>query len=63
MVVSMPLGSRCSNFGLWDVLWMLSCAIRSGKDGQEVQFAVHVPDKGQLAACAVMDGTSNCPLA
>jgi hypothetical protein len=27
---------------LWDVLWMLLCAIRQGQAGGEVRFAVHV---------------------
>lgn len=27
---------------LWDVLWMLACAIRRGGSGPEVRFAVHV---------------------
>jgi hypothetical protein len=27
---------------LWDVLWLLACAIRGGNAGPEVRFAVHV---------------------
>jgi len=27
---------------LWDVLWMLRCAIRISADGPEVQFVLHV---------------------
>jgi len=27
---------------LWDVLWLLACAIKGGADGPEVRFAVHV---------------------
>ena len=27
---------------LWDVLWLLACAIRRGNDGREVRFGVHV---------------------
>ena len=27
---------------LWDVLWLLACAIRTAADGPEVQFALHV---------------------
>jgi hypothetical protein len=27
---------------LWDVLWLLACAVRGGAGGAEVGFAVHV---------------------
>jgi hypothetical protein len=27
---------------LWDLLWMLACAVRRGDGGPEVRFGVHV---------------------
>jgi hypothetical protein len=29
---------------LWDVLWLLACAVRGGAGGREVCFGVHVRD-------------------
>jgi hypothetical protein len=29
---------------LWDVLWLLACAVRGGAGGSEVRFGVHVRD-------------------
>jgi hypothetical protein len=43
--VTVPPGVICQDEAgrLWDVLWMLRCAIRGSKDGgSEVRFALHV---------------------
>ncbi len=42
--VSVPPGVACQDEAgrLWDVLWVLRCAIRGGDGGPEVRFAVHV---------------------
>ena len=42
--VAVPPGVECQDEAgrLWDVLWLLACAIRGGNAGPEVRFAVHV---------------------
>jgi hypothetical protein len=43
--VAVPPGVACQDASgrLWDVLWMLRCAIRGSSDGaREVRFGVHV---------------------
>jgi hypothetical protein len=42
--VSVPPGVACQDEAgrLWDVAWMLACAIRRGGCGAEVRFGVHV---------------------
>src|SRR5580700_9602633 len=42
--VRVPDGVACQDEAgrLWDVLWMLLCAIRRSADGRLVTFAVHV---------------------
>jgi hypothetical protein len=42
--VTVPPGVECQDEKgrLWDVLWLLVCAIRRGRDGAEVRFGVHV---------------------
>jgi hypothetical protein len=42
--VSVPPGVACQDETgrLWDVVWMLACAIRRGGSGPEIRFAVHV---------------------
>ena len=42
--VSVPPGVACQDEAgrLWDVLWMLRCAISRQEGGQLVQFALHV---------------------
>jgi hypothetical protein len=43
--VSVPAGVVCQDEGgrLWDVVWLLACAIRGTKgNGREVRFGVHV---------------------
>jgi hypothetical protein len=43
--VTVPPGVECQDEAgrLWDVLWLLHCAV-CGSDGAEVRFAVHVRD-------------------
>jgi hypothetical protein len=42
--VAVPPGVRCQDEAgrLWDVLWLLACAIRRGPGGAEVRVGVHV---------------------
>jgi hypothetical protein len=42
--VTVPPGVACQDEAgrLWDVAWMLACAIRRGDSGAEVHFGVHV---------------------
>jgi hypothetical protein len=42
--VAVPPGVVCQDEAgrLWDVLWLLACAVRGGAGGQEVRFGVHV---------------------
>jgi hypothetical protein len=42
--VRVPPGVACQDEAgrLWDVAWMLACAIRRGGSGPEVRFSVHV---------------------
>jgi hypothetical protein len=42
--IAVPPSVACQDEAghLWDVLWLLRCAIRRGGDGSEVRFAVHV---------------------
>jgi hypothetical protein len=42
--VTVPPGVVCQDEAgrLWDVLWMLACAVRRGGSGPEVRFGVHV---------------------
>ena len=42
--VSVPPGVPCQdeNGRLWDVCWLLACAIRRSDGGPEVRFGVHV---------------------
>jgi hypothetical protein len=42
--VSVPHGVECQDEAgrLWDVLYLLACAIRRGAGGPEVRFGVHV---------------------
>jgi hypothetical protein len=42
--VAVPPGVVCQDEAgrLWDVLWVLACALRRGGNGSEVRFAVHV---------------------
>jgi hypothetical protein len=42
--VAVPPGVLCQDEAgrLWDVLWLLACAVRRGAGGPEVRFAVHV---------------------
>jgi hypothetical protein len=42
--VTVPPGVTCQDEAgrLWDLLWMLACAIRRGGSEPEVRFAVHV---------------------
>ncbi len=36
------VGCQDESGRLWDLLWMLRCAIRGGDAGPEVHFAIHV---------------------
>jgi hypothetical protein len=47
--VRVPRGVACQDEvgRLWDVLWLLACAIRRGGSGVEVRFAVHVRNDNQ----------------
>jgi hypothetical protein len=42
--VRVPAGVACQDEAgrLWDVVWLLACAIRRGGRGSEVRFGVHV---------------------
>ena len=42
--VSVPPGVACQDEAgrLWDVVWLLRCAIGRSKGGPEIRFAVHV---------------------
>jgi hypothetical protein len=42
--VTVPAGVACQDEAgrLWDVLWMLRCAVGRGGSGPEVRFGVHV---------------------
>src|SRR5262249_13824446 len=42
--VAVPPGVECQDEAgrLWDVLWLLRCAISRSADGSEVPFALHV---------------------
>ncbi len=42
--VAVPPGVECQDEAgrLWDVLWLLACAVRGGAGGAEVRFGVHV---------------------
>ena len=42
--VTVPPGVECQDEAgrLWDVVWLLACAIRRGGSGAEVRFGVHV---------------------
>jgi hypothetical protein len=42
--VAVPPGVLCQDEAgrLWDVLWLLACAVRRGAAGPEVRFGVHV---------------------
>jgi hypothetical protein len=42
--VTVPRGVDCQDEAgrLWDVLWLLRCAIGRSDDGSEIRFAVHV---------------------
>jgi hypothetical protein len=42
--VAVPPGVACQDEAgrLWDVAWMLACAIRRGGSGPEIGFALHV---------------------
>jgi hypothetical protein len=42
--VTVPPGVLCQDEAgrLWDVVWLLACALRRGGSGAEVRFAVHV---------------------
>ena len=42
--VSVPRGVACQDEAgrLWDVVWLLACAIRRGGSGPEVRFGLHV---------------------
>jgi hypothetical protein len=42
--IAVPPGVECQDEAgrLWDVLWMLRCAVRGGADGPQVCFDVHV---------------------
>ena len=42
--VAVPPGVLCQDEAgrLWDVAWMLACAVRRGGSGSEVRFGVHV---------------------
>jgi hypothetical protein len=42
--VTVPPGVQCQDEAgrLWDVVWLLACAIRRGGSGAEVRFGVHV---------------------
>ena len=42
--VAVPPGVECQDEEgrLWDVAWLLACAIRRGGSGTEVRFGVHV---------------------
>ena len=44
--VAVPPGVACQDESgrLWDVCWLLACALRRGGSGAEVRFAVHVRD-------------------
>jgi hypothetical protein len=39
-----PEGVACQDVAgrLWDIVWLLACAIRRGGSGAEVRFGVHV---------------------
>jgi hypothetical protein len=45
--VAVPPGVLCQDESgrLWDVLWLLACAVRRGGSGAEVRFGVHVRNK------------------
>jgi hypothetical protein len=47
--VAVPPGVACQDEGgrLFDVVWLLACAIRRGAVGAEVRFAVHVRNDGR----------------
>jgi hypothetical protein len=42
--VTVPAGVQCQDEAgrLWDVVWLLACAVRRGANVQEVRFGVHV---------------------
>jgi hypothetical protein len=42
--VTIPTGVKCQDKAgrLWDVLWLLACAVRRSDGGPEVRFGVHV---------------------
>ena len=42
--VAVPPGVECQDEAgrLWDVLWLLACAVRGGAGGAEVRFGIHV---------------------
>ncbi len=42
--VAVPEGVQCQDEAgrLWDILWMLKCAIKSGPSGSFISFGVHV---------------------
>jgi hypothetical protein len=42
--VAVPPGVTCQDEAgrLWDLVWLLTCAVRRGGSGREVRFGVHV---------------------
>jgi hypothetical protein len=44
--VEVPAGIECQDEAgsLWDIVWLLACAVRRGGAGPEVRFGVHVRD-------------------
>ena len=69
--VAVPPGVLCQDEAgrLWDVLWLLACAIRRGPAGPEVRYAVHVRNDNRertpplvrlKAVCGPNDDGSPC---
>src|SRR5207237_8637716 len=50
--VAVPPGVACQDEAgrLWDVLWLLACAVKGGADGREVRFGVHVRNENRERA-------------
>jgi hypothetical protein len=42
--VAVPPGVECQDEAgrLWDVVWLLACAVRGGAGGRDLRFGVHV---------------------
>ncbi len=69
--VAVPEGVECQDERgrLWDIVWMLRMAIRSGRDGSEIRFQLHVRNSNRggtpplvtlKAVCGPSDDLSPC---